>query len=324
MPKKITELTDEQRAAMPAHAEKWIKIGLSCEPADWDTFDKYMPVAYKKAGFEYPKTVIRVPSPVVGARLASILNKDGVEDGVEYTPEKIKSVLDKYKGQRLEWHSWIGGQFWVGGHYGSPSFVAFLTDVCDLELEPDIAERAEACRKISESVGYIWCNTDFVVVCDRPLRIVRNDNKQLHNDSGAAMEYRDGWGMYCLHGERFPKALWEKIVNKTLTMEELNNISSADQRAIALMYLPPDDLLKEIKAELIHTGVKGTRLYRVPNLFNSGETHYCIRMTDSSPTGREFIEWTTPDVGRKGDADYAQAAAWGISKEEYLGCQKHA
>jgi len=34
MNSKITKLTQEQRDMMPLWAEKWTKIGLSCEEAD--------------------------------------------------------------------------------------------------------------------------------------------------------------------------------------------------------------------------------------------------------------------------------------------------
>jgi hypothetical protein len=34
--KKITKLTKDQKAMMKPWAEKWIKIGLSCEEADWE------------------------------------------------------------------------------------------------------------------------------------------------------------------------------------------------------------------------------------------------------------------------------------------------
>jgi len=73
--KYIKELTKEQKKMMPVWAEKWIKIGLKTGKTDWKTFDKYMPICFKKAGLEYPKRVVRVSSPLVGALAASIAGK---------------------------------------------------------------------------------------------------------------------------------------------------------------------------------------------------------------------------------------------------------
>jgi hypothetical protein len=72
MPNRIDKLTEKQKRAMPGWVKKWIEIGLRTGETDWDTFDKYMPVCYAKAGIQYPKRVIRVQSPLVGALAAGV------------------------------------------------------------------------------------------------------------------------------------------------------------------------------------------------------------------------------------------------------------
>ena len=88
MPKRIDKLTKEQKEMLPIWADKWIKIGLKTGKTDWETFDKYMPICFKKANLKYPKRVVRVSSPLVGALASSIagkiLNVDGaVDDAVD-------------------------------------------------------------------------------------------------------------------------------------------------------------------------------------------------------------------------------------------------
>ena len=46
MPKRITTLTDTQKAAMADHAQKWIDIGQRTGEADWDTFTKAAEACY--------------------------------------------------------------------------------------------------------------------------------------------------------------------------------------------------------------------------------------------------------------------------------------
>ncbi len=72
--KHIEKLTEEQKAAMPAYRDKWIEIGLRTGETDFETFDKYMPICYEKANIPYPKNVVRVSSPLVGAVASSIAN----------------------------------------------------------------------------------------------------------------------------------------------------------------------------------------------------------------------------------------------------------
>ena len=69
---RVDVLTEKQKAQMAPYAQKFIEIGLRTGDADWETFDKYMPIAYEKAGLKYPKNVVRVSSPLVGSLAASI------------------------------------------------------------------------------------------------------------------------------------------------------------------------------------------------------------------------------------------------------------
>src|SRR3990167_3255377 len=88
MPSRIDKLTSEQEAAMSAYRDLWIAKGLQTGETDWETFDKYMPVCYEKAGIPYPSRVIRVPSPLVGALASAkaeaiLRNKRGTRDAVD-------------------------------------------------------------------------------------------------------------------------------------------------------------------------------------------------------------------------------------------------
>ncbi len=110
------------------------------------------------------------------------------------------------------WHRYIGGQFWVGGYYwGSPSYVSFFTDVCKLKLPGDMPARAKAYRDVCSSAGWFWPHRDFVVVCERPRIVSRDDQGRLHSETGNAIEFRDGWGVASWHGTRVPL---EWIVNR--------------------------------------------------------------------------------------------------------------
>ncbi len=324
MPKHIKKLTKEQKAAMPEFAKKWIDIGLKTGEADWETFNKYMPVCYEKAGLKYPRRVVRVKSPLVGALAAAVAEgilrqrrRDAVRDAVRgavgeavcgavdsavgeavdsAVGEAVRDAVDgavgeavdgavgnavdsavgeavdgavggavggavdsavgeavdsavgeavrdavrdavsiaKKTGVSFSWHYWLGGQFWVGGYWwGSVAFIAFFMDVCQLKLAEDIVERATAYRKVCESVNYIWPNRDFVMVCERPSRIERDDRGRLHSASGKAIEYPDGWGLYFLHGVKFDEKLWRAVSSGSIPVPEIFAIKNTEQRRVA-------------------------------------------------------------------------------------------
>ena len=157
----------------------------------------------------------------------------------------------------------------------------------------------------------------LAVVCSRPKFISRDARNLLDSDHQAAIEWKDGFKLHYLHGVHFDEATWKKIVNQEITLETLGEITNADQRAVAVQMLKPELLLKQVKAKLIHTGIKGTRLYEVPNFMDTGDTEYCMRMKHPS-LKTEYLEWVEPSIGKQGDADVCQANAFGIPLEDYL------
>ena len=83
---KITKLTAEQQALMPVWAEKWMRIGLSCDPLNEAAAKDAVCRAYAQAGLAAPQFIV-CDSPLSGAITASILKNpkrvwDSVGDSV--------------------------------------------------------------------------------------------------------------------------------------------------------------------------------------------------------------------------------------------------
>lgn len=69
---KITSITKEQEARFPEWVDKYVKIGLSTEPADFDKATKAALKAYELCGLNKPKLVLHMSSPY-GATLGGII-----------------------------------------------------------------------------------------------------------------------------------------------------------------------------------------------------------------------------------------------------------
>jgi hypothetical protein len=152
-------------------------------------------------------------------------------------------------GVTLSFHYWLGGQFWVGGWYWGNALVNFFFDVCKLELSKDIMERAEAYRKVNESVNYIWPNRDFIIVCDRPKHILRDSDGRLHSTEEKAIVYKDGWGLYMIHGVKFTEEQFNKA--KMASVSDILSWEDIDQRSVLLRERPIEKLLESVKKKLI-------------------------------------------------------------------------
>lgn len=77
MNNKLAKLTDAQKDRMASWAQEWTEYGLRTEPltdAEWRTWYDGVVQCYKYADIPLPATVVRVPSPLVGAFAAPIAN----------------------------------------------------------------------------------------------------------------------------------------------------------------------------------------------------------------------------------------------------------
>ena len=63
MAKKIVKMTRDQEARIPEWVEEWSRIGLSCEPANFDEAERGVRGCYRAAGLKEPEVVLRVASP---------------------------------------------------------------------------------------------------------------------------------------------------------------------------------------------------------------------------------------------------------------------
>jgi hypothetical protein len=61
--------------------------------------------------------------------------------------------------------------------------------------------------KLFQSCGWWWAFENAVILVDRPAAMVRDELGRAHNGSGAAISFRDGWGVYAWHGALVDKAL---------------------------------------------------------------------------------------------------------------------
>ncbi|MGV7585261.1 DUF6745 domain-containing protein, partial [Mycobacterium kansasii] len=162
------------------------------------------------------------------------------------------------------WHYWLGGRMWCWW----PSFVAYFRDVVQLRLDSDIWERSRAYQD-AMSAGYWWPNRDFVMVCDTPNSLhVESVGGQhrLHCETGPAVAWADGWGLYMWHGTQVPADLIETGWDVERIMAERNT----EVRRCAIEKMGWDNYVREAGLTLAHEDSdpanpgQRLRLYDVP------------------------------------------------------------
>lgn len=327
---KITKLTESQKARFPECVEKWIKIGLSTEPADFDKAEGAVRAIYRLCGLGEPEIVLRMGSPMgccVGGTLAlvGLSVQSQVDENVreqvrqqvwqqlgqqvdQQVESQVWQQVSQHVGQQVEqqvrqamgdsYYNLYNGQFW--GSWGA--YVSFLRDVCG--WRDPVLERFALEEALITSCGYIWWHETVAVICDRPRFIKRDEQGRLHCETGHAIQYPDGWGLSSWHGTTVPD---EWISDRShLKPETILTWENVEQRRAGCEIIGWERILKELDAKEIdrHPDEEiGTLLQVV--LPDAGPEKF-IRV--KCGTGRFFAVPVPPDVNT---AMEAQHWMWG-------------
>jgi len=295
MPRKLTTLTEDQKSRFGQYVQRYTKIGLCCDEADWKTFEDGVRKCYAFANLEPPKVFVRVESPIVLCFAASIAAFVIADLKAPSNKKKaVHSAVDSAVGSAVgsNWSNYIGGQFWVSWQ----GFCAFFKEVCDLEI--DIWDREKAYADAQTSAGWWWPHKDFVMVCNRPEFIRRDERGRLHSDRSMSIRFRDGWGLWHWHGVE----VTEQIVLKPYELNSKQALAeqNAEVRRVMIERIGMERFLSESGASQIHRHERGD-LFSIDLPGDPENVMRVVRVKDPS-TSRIYFLRVPPTIERADDA----------------------
>jgi len=346
---RIEQLSQEQVARLAEFRERWLRIGLATGPGDRAAAIAGVNEAYAAAGLKSPKIVIWLGSPLAGAIGAAMLARPqvGAQVGAQVRDQvgdQVGAQVRDQVGAQVWAQVWaqvgaqVGAQVWaqvgaqvrdqvgaqvrdhvrdqVGAQVGRAcygqqdagwlGFYDYFSEVCKLNA----ANRLSGMAAVAQAAGWWWPFANAVILTERPTRLSRDAANRLHCETGAAIEYSDGWGVYAWHGTRVP-AEW--ITNKAaldpkiaLTHENIEQRRAAAEivgwarvleavGARSLQKSRDPEIGELLEADL--PGAPGSRFLRV-----------------RCGTKREFV---LPVPREMKTAREANAWTWGLSAREY-------
>jgi hypothetical protein len=287
MTKRIDTLTEEQQSRFKEWAQKWIQIGLSTEPADFDAASEAALKAYALCNLKKPVVILRMGSPyaaTIGGALAWSMLKDlkfpQVRDQVraqvgDQVRDQVRAQVRDQVGDQVGDQVWdqvwdqVGDQVWDqvwdqefqaakdglnndgASNVGWASFaawVSFFRDVCGWENEK--LGNFEITETLVKSCGWTWWHQNVLAISDRPASIKRDDAGRLHCEDGPSMLYRDGWSLWHWHGVSIPP---EWVTGKKPSATEALKWPNTEQRRAACEIVGWASILKELNARVINT-----------------------------------------------------------------------
>jgi len=219
---KIEKLTKKQTTSLDTFYQEKLALGRSIEPIDHDKVEEIITKFYARLSLPKPK-FLYFSSPMMCCLAAEAMesNKDPAKLKVkDINNVKVKSTVvetmceNRFCGQ--QWISWS-------------SFYLFAESI-GVKYSPEDSELLS--EWVDEGKHLHWWHPfdDVVFISERPIRLTVNETGNLHNETQMAIEYSDGWGMYCLNGISVPKYLVE-TPDENLSIDFFTKETNADVKA---------------------------------------------------------------------------------------------
>jgi len=226
MSNKVDKLTAAQEAALDSYRDKWLKIGLSTEPLDFEKAKAATIKAYELAGQPVPTEFYATRSPAEAVELIQKISKE--KTGVAFSRNDI--VL----GFSYGFHD----AYWLG-------FFEFFRN----ELGIESTKKLDGLMDLAHHCGWVSFYDDCVVFQDRPVSVKFDEQGRTHSETGPAILYGDGFGVYIWHGVRIPDGWIEK--KSELTAKVALTWPNIEQRRCACEILGWARILEDLQSKVI-------------------------------------------------------------------------
>lgn len=219
----IEQLTPEQEAYLPVFRQEILDIAFGGGRADRDKLQAAMNDAYACIGKAPPRLVI-CESPKQAMLLMAVLKHTNIplddSEGIEIT-EQMKGQI---KGQSIWNSSFLWGSqdlYWIA--WGK------FAEHIGVQLEQETSRSLDIMWRISCQCEWWWPYDGICFASERPTSTSWDDRTQLHNETGYAVQYADGYGFCSWHGVRVP----EKWIFETDNVDpaEILQVVNVEQRA---------------------------------------------------------------------------------------------
>ena len=275
----IEKLTKVQEDHIPEVVAKYVKIGLSTEPIDRVKAEKYAVKLYKFLERGEPLVDFAEGPLEAWKKVLAIHRK---ENPGETDPDFVWPYLD---GQFLAHYSaWVEYLRYIG------------VDLPDTSIIDDQVE-----------FGPVYALDKVCIFCERMSCCHRDAEGNLHKDGGPAVEYRDGFKLWSLHGVRVPQWLAETPEEK-LDAKKFAGIENVEIRREFVRKMGIERLVGKLDAKSLDKAnveiggkILPYELLEIDLLPPVGKTK-CLRMENASLPGVWHLEFVPKEIKTVGEA----------------------
>jgi len=273
----ITELTKEQRNKIPGYVKKKVAEALAYRKLTPELAREVAEATYQLIDKPIPDIIICVGSLAEAhEKLCELTGNDA-----------SISVIDPY----------LKGQF-DADYFG---WVDFYIDEMGFKIDEDLQKEYELYKKTT-MFGPVYPLDDFCIVCER-LEEVHLNERGLHNETGYAVKYPNGWKKYFLNGVLVPETVVTtdpKDMTKEWLQEHFIKETNTEVRSEIANKLGTDLLCSRLDSTVIDEDAKMYQLIELD--IGDGVRRPYLKMINASLPDMYHIEGVSPEIKTVYDA----------------------
>lgn len=220
----ITELTAEEEKAKVAYLEEWMAVGYDTNTINRMEAATCINWLYSLLGRQPPQLIFVNSEEEVRPLAAAELMKFNAKQSGTKAKKPTKADEDTVWAGRINWNWW-----WLS-YYAWLGFAPL--HIKKFKLDKEHRDKLNGVLKCCKQLHILLPFEDVCFVVEKPNLIKVDDQKRLHNETGPALEYRDGFQKHAWHGVKVPKLVIENPEQITLKM--IDGESNAEVRRVMM------------------------------------------------------------------------------------------
>ena len=197
-------------------------------------------------------------------------------------------------------------QYWIG-------FYRFMELTLKIQYDPEKSTHLGWWQDIAESANWWFPYEGFCFVSERPIRCTIDEQRRLHHESLAAMEFKDGWRVYAYHGTTVPAYVIESP--ETISIEQIKKENNAEVRRCMVERMGWQKFVDLSELKVIHSDVLKSKFPVLPvsELVDNSDP-YALQYQEGEEQAEllesaflkdfedrpiRFVRLTCPSTGRK-------------------------
>jgi hypothetical protein len=235
---KLTQLTPEQESKLDVYRDMYLdKFFKNDTVTDEKELTEYVHWFYEQFtdanenGEKVKPKVILLNSPSAILKAISLCENTEV-DITDMSNDEIQEIIDSRPDLPVKWYT---PTYYLSAFNSWVAFYDFFDKEC---FTLDKSELFNQYKKVLD-LNIFWSITfeNAVFVSRNAIKFNRDNEFRLHSVHEGAIQFRDGYELFFIHGVNIEPELWEKLQNQTYTFSDFVQEKNEEVKNATLSFM---------------------------------------------------------------------------------------